>query len=259
MFTRPPTLPSMYQLTFRLDQAAALGLGLATNCLALWESILALEASPDNPATEPFPVLVYGGSTATGTMTIQLLRLSGLDPITTCSPRNFDLVRRYGASAVFDYADPDAADKIRKHTGGQLRHVLDCFADPESIACSYASIARTGGRYVSLEHCAEELRTTRRHAVKTDFPIVLEIFGKAVQIMPAGGGCYERPASEAKHAAAVRWFRMFQRLLDEGKLTALPTQELHGGLEGNPRWVATVEVGARVGEEIDGYPLRECE
>lgn len=46
-------------------------------------------------------MLVYGGSTATGTIATQLLELSGYDPIATCSPRNFDLVRSRGASAVF--------------------------------------------------------------------------------------------------------------------------------------------------------------
>jgi NADPH:quinone reductase-like Zn-dependent oxidoreductase len=32
-------------------------------------------ASPEHPAEKPFDVLVYGGSTASGTMAIQLLKL----------------------------------------------------------------------------------------------------------------------------------------------------------------------------------------
>jgi NADPH:quinone reductase-like Zn-dependent oxidoreductase len=87
-----------------IEEAATLGTGLSTNLLSLWHSAaLGLSATPEQPAGKPFPVLVHRGSTATGTLAIQLLRLSGLDPIATCSARNFDLVRGYGASAVFDY------------------------------------------------------------------------------------------------------------------------------------------------------------
>ena len=61
----PPLMP--------MEEAATLGVGVFTAGLALYRS-LALP-TPDCPATQPFPVLVYGGSTATGTMAIQFLRL----------------------------------------------------------------------------------------------------------------------------------------------------------------------------------------
>lgn len=53
------------------------GTSLCTLALALWGS-LNLEGTPDRPleSSRPSPyVLVYGGSTATGTMALQLLRL----------------------------------------------------------------------------------------------------------------------------------------------------------------------------------------
>jgi NADPH:quinone reductase-like Zn-dependent oxidoreductase len=101
----PPNLP--------IEQAATFGTGLSTNLLSLWHpAALALGATPEKPAEKSFPVLVHGGSTATGTLAIQLLRLSGLEPIVTCSPHNFDLVRGYGASAVFDYARPSKLKEI---------------------------------------------------------------------------------------------------------------------------------------------------
>lgn len=56
------------------EEAAAIGgAGPATIAIALYDS-LGLKATPANPAEKPFPVLVYGGSTATGTMAIQILR-----------------------------------------------------------------------------------------------------------------------------------------------------------------------------------------
>lgn len=56
--------------------AATMGTPLLTSCLSLWGS-LRLLASPAHPVEDGGggPVLVYGGSTATGGMAIQLLKL----------------------------------------------------------------------------------------------------------------------------------------------------------------------------------------
>lgn len=60
--------------SFPLEAAATLGCALLTSCIALW-SALGIAATPQAPAEEAVPVLVYGGSTASGTMAVQLLRL----------------------------------------------------------------------------------------------------------------------------------------------------------------------------------------
>lgn len=56
-----------------IRQAAALGIGVATIGYALYRS-LRIPGHPDRPAEKPAVVLVYGGSTASGTMAIQLIR-----------------------------------------------------------------------------------------------------------------------------------------------------------------------------------------
>lgn len=58
------------------EQAAGMGCGLFTSTIALWGS-LGLQFTPQNPANtkECILILVYGGSTASGTMAIQLLKL----------------------------------------------------------------------------------------------------------------------------------------------------------------------------------------
>lgn len=211
-----------------IEQAASFPVGLITSLLSLWDpSALALKANPDQPivSEKPTPVLVYGGSTATGTLAIQLLRLSGYNPIATCSPRNFELVRSYGASAVFDYVRPNVAEEIKKHTNGALQYAYDCIADLDSVTHCYAALGRVGGRYVSLELVPEELRT--RRAVHAEFVLAYEAFGEAVKLSKG----YNRLANKEKLRFAADWIRVFQRLLDQGALKPHPTKKLEGGLE----------------------------
>lgn len=231
-----------------IQAAATLGTALATCLLALWDSdALGLAATPDSPdpAQPPVPVLVYGASTATGTMAVQLLRLSGLDPVATCSPHNFELVRSRGAGAVFDYAAEDVAAAIREHTGGRLRYALDCIGDAESVACCYGAIQRAGGRYAALEHVDEEL-LRRRRAVKASFVMAPEAYGDEVKLP----GAYGRPARAEKRQLAVRFFAIFQKLLDEGKLETHPVEMLQSGLEGVIKGLSMLKTGAVSGKKL---------
>ncbi|KAI3394644.1 hypothetical protein diail_2454 [Diaporthe ilicicola] len=214
-------------------RAATVGTPLLTSCLSLWGSALGLSASPAHPAAEGgglgSPVLVYGGSTATGSMAIQLLKLSGYDPITTCSSRNFDLVKSFGASAAFDYTQQQGGDlgtQIRAHTKGRLRHALDCITDQASVACCYAALGRPGGRYASLEACAPEWRT--REAVRAAFVMMHEAFGSEVAL---GQGEYWRAANPQARRLAADMYRVMQDLLDGGRIRPHPAEVVGRGLE----------------------------
>lgn len=225
----PLTMRLSPTLNLMPEQAATFATSLATCTLAFWsaDALALLPSTPERPREKPLPVLVYGGSTATGTIAIQLLRLSGMDPITTCSPHNFSLVRSRGAAAVFDYSDPDTPAAIKKYTGGQLKHVLDCISDTQSVEACFGAIARVGGQYVSLELVPDELLAKRR-AVRARLVMAFEILGEEVKL-PGG---YGKPADPAKRELAVRSFAIFQRLLNEGKLMPHPTQSVSGGLDG---------------------------
>ena len=174
-----------------LTDAATPRVAVCTCILSLWDDEMlglafnsnmaasGVETENDAPSLPP-SALMYGGSLATGTITIQMLKISELDVITICSPRNFKLVRAGGASTVWYYADPSTTTAIRTHTQGRLKYVLDCISDTESVTCCYATIGRAGGRYESLEFVPDELLRKRR-AVRSSFVMAAEIYGDEVK------------------------------------------------------------------------------
>jgi NADPH:quinone reductase-like Zn-dependent oxidoreductase len=85
-----------------------------------------------------------------------------LNPITVCSPHNFDLAKSYGATAVFDYKQPSCIEDIWKHTRNSLKYVLDCVSEPETMEFCYKCFGRTGGKYSALEPYPELFHTRPR-------------------------------------------------------------------------------------------------
>ncbi|KPM36008.1 hypothetical protein AK830_g10560 [Neonectria ditissima] len=230
-----------------LAQAAALGTGLTTGCLALHSLGFEFRVAGTGSSVSfgaGVPVLVYGASTASGTMAIQLLKLIGCDPIGVCSPRNFELAKSYGASAVFDYKTASAAEDIKEHTRGELRHALACITDEASIACCEAAIGPSGGHLVLLEDVEDEWKT--RDDVTVDFILALEAFGHEVELP----GEYWRAANPAKHDMTVRCFAAIQTLLDEGRIRAHPTEIVGNDFESILKGMGQLESGSISGKKL---------
>lgn len=83
------------------------------------------------------PVLVLGGATAVGTMTIQLLKLkyNAEHVVATCSPRSSDYVKSFGADETIDYTS-DLQGKLRNYASsqGKFCSILDAVGGRE-VAC----------------------------------------------------------------------------------------------------------------------------
>src|SRR5262245_28814701 len=105
---------------------------------------------PGTPTKEPYPILIYGGSSAMGVTGIQFAKLSGLTVVATCSPRNFDYVKSLGADAVFDYNSPTAIDDIRAFTDGKLRLAWDCISLKATAEFCARCMADGEGEYSAL-------------------------------------------------------------------------------------------------------------
>ena len=138
------------------EVGASMPLRVATAAMALFHS-LGLPPSLLQPKQEQqqqeqekeIDVLVYGGATSTGTLAIQLLKVCGVRVITTCSPRNFEMVKGYGAAVCFDYNDPQCGQEIRKATGNALEYALDCITEESTMKICYEALGRCGGKCMS--------------------------------------------------------------------------------------------------------------
>ncbi|KAJ5416338.1 oxidoreductase-like protein [Penicillium cf. griseofulvum] len=133
------------------EEASTLGVGITTVGQGLYQSLELPWPSTTSTTTDDSPaILIYGGSTATGTLAIQFAKLSGFKVLATASPHNFDLLRSLGADEVFDYHSPTVGAKIRAATNDRLTHVFDCIASESSVAISAEAISSAGGTYSSL-------------------------------------------------------------------------------------------------------------
>lgn len=203
-------------------------------------------AAPKSPY-----VLVYGGSTASGTMAMQLLRQAGYQPVAACSPENFALAAKYGADACFDYKSAACAADIKAYTQGRLRYALDCITDTRSVAVCEAALGRGGGRYVGLEALpAEVLAGTaglRARSVRWTWVLGISLIGRG-DALPEP---YRFPYRQERRDWGQRWFQgPVQRLIDGAAVRSHPIKVMPGGLEGIPEGVYRLQKGLVRGEKL---------
>jgi NADPH:quinone reductase-like Zn-dependent oxidoreductase len=85
-------------------------------------------------------ILIWGGATAAGILSIQLAKLAyGLKVITTASPKNAEFLKSIGADHVLSYHDSDVVDQIRNIAKGDIKYAIDTVAAPESFQALYDS------------------------------------------------------------------------------------------------------------------------
>lgn len=103
------------------EEAAVIPLGLVTAIAALFETDQLGLQLPSEPRGEKSnqTVLIWGGSTSVGCNAIQLAVAAGYDVVSTASPKNFDFVKKLGASQVFDYNSPTVVADILAALQGQ--------------------------------------------------------------------------------------------------------------------------------------------
>ncbi|RDW95056.1 hypothetical protein BP5796_00819 [Coleophoma crateriformis] len=106
---------------------------------------------PSDPSEPALPttdtILIWGGSSAMGSLTISYAKKAGLTVITTCSSHNFDLVKSLGADYVFDHKRPQGdvvADLVKTMKEvGVPKYWFDTISLPASMAPLVEVISQT--------------------------------------------------------------------------------------------------------------------
>ncbi|KAF9465716.1 chaperonin 10-like protein [Collybia nuda] len=223
--------------TLSFEDAAGIGLAGFTACQALWQNQDL--PTPLNPTSNPFPILIWGGASAVGQYAVQLAKLSGLQVITTASPKNHELLKGLGADAVFDYRDPEVSNKIRQFSGDKLAHAVDCIATGDTPALVSTSFGSDGG-YVALVMPGDIPRTD----VKGEFSLVYTLFGKAFDFpMPY-------PAYPKHFELGKKFGIILNSLLRDERLKTTPVKLVPNGLVDAQKWIQYQKDGNVSAEKI---------
>ncbi|KAL1966216.1 hypothetical protein VTN77DRAFT_4768 [Rasamsonia byssochlamydoides] len=142
----PEHIVSPIPSSLSYEAAAVLPLGVSTAAVGLFQKdFLNLQrpSIPSKPTGQT--LLVWGGSSSVGSNTIQLAVHAGYEVITTASPRNFDYVKKLGASEVFDYHSPTVVnDLVTALQGKKLAGAYDAIGVFHIIA---DVLTRLGGNH----------------------------------------------------------------------------------------------------------------
>jgi len=217
------------------EDASTLGVGLTTVAQGLYQE-LGLPLPPAK-VQEPTLVLIYGGSTATGTLAIQYAKQSGCEVIATASPQNFDLLRKLGADQVFDYKEADVGDKIRKATNDKLKLVFDCISEGSSLAITAAAISSSGGHMSVLL----PVKDYPRDNVKINHTMAYTALGEKYDD--------QRGANQTDYEFGAKFWKQAEDWLHSGKIKTHPIK-VRNGLAGVPQGLQDLKEGKVSGVKL---------
>ncbi|KAG0650910.1 ACT-toxin biosynthesis S2 [Hyphodiscus hymeniophilus] len=193
------------------EEASTLGVGITTVGQGLYQSLqLPL---PSKPSTEKTALLIYGGSTATGSLAIQYAKLSGLTVIVTCSSHNFDYVKRLGADAAFDYKEPTCSQQIKDYSGDSIRYAFDCISEGSSVSITVSSMSPSGGVYSTLLPVSEDEVRGINPKVQTKHTLGYTVVGEAFKFGPQ-----DFPAMPENFEFGKMFWELSKDLLESGKV-----------------------------------------
>lgn len=203
--------------------AAVYGVSASTAMLALNKSLeLPWPSTEHSARMTNNTLLVYAGSTSAGLFCIQVAKASGWTVVTTASPRSFDLVRRYGADAVYDYSSKTLASDILS-SYPHISSAVDCISEGKSTGICAEVLAKNGGKVVTLLNRGE----SKTEGVTYELVLLYTVYGKAFQWLPPMGPKFEATPEHRE------WYARFCDKLPglTGPLRPIPVTLSEGGLE----------------------------
>lgn len=134
-------------MSFASASVLPLAISTAATCLFKKET-LALPMPSSTPPSTNKSVLVWGGSSSVGAVAIQLAVAAGVKVVSTASKHNLDKLKGLGATAAFDYKDPNVTqDILAALEGTEFAGVCDAVG---AVSAWAPVSAKLGGRYGSV-------------------------------------------------------------------------------------------------------------
>ena len=168
------------------EAAAVVPLGCSTAAAGLFEDALLNLRYPTEPAAPSTgqTVLIWGGASSVGSNAIQLAVAAGYSVITTASSKNFDYVKKLGASEVFDYRSPTVVeDLVATFQEKTIAGALDCIGAGGWAGC-ISVVSRSSGR--------KFVATTKRGFPDPPEGVVIKhIFATTIRDNPVGQAVYQ--------------------------------------------------------------------
>ena len=114
---------------------------------ALFNATLNL-ARPDfsgEPQSQGKKILIYGGTSSIGSLSVQYLKQAGYDVVTTTSPQHKHFVSQLGASQIVDHTQLVETVSKELISAGPYEIVLDTISTAETIKLNAEVVAAHGG------------------------------------------------------------------------------------------------------------------
>ncbi|KAK0641868.1 chaperonin 10-like protein [Cercophora newfieldiana] len=205
-------------------QGATLATSTGTAALILYDLLsIPLPSLTTGPSITGIPptLLVWGGSSAIGTMAIQLAKLSGVQNIiAAASGKHHGRLRSLGATTVVDYSSPSAVEDVVAaiEKGGREAplYVVDPVSSPKSAAPVVEVLKRVGAG------SGTKVANTLPWPAGLDVPEGVQVSGVAAQDL---WGRREDLATWLFGEALPKW-------LGEGEIVPVKARVVEGGLKG---------------------------
>jgi hypothetical protein len=104
---------------------------------------------PLHPSPNGKKMLIWGGSTAMGAVSISYAKQAGLTVISTSSPHNFPLLKELGADHIFDHSDKNTVEKIRELF--PIDYWFDTVSLPDSLSTIIEILSSPGKDVVQAD------------------------------------------------------------------------------------------------------------
>lgn len=143
---------------------------------------------------------------------------------TTCSPHNFDLVKSYGADAVYDYHSKSALEDIKRDYPN-LNRAFDGISLKESTSFCASAVEKSGGKVVVL---LDTVKAGKRPGVEIIYLLVYTLLGEPFAFVKPIGPSFK--AKPADREALEKFYKNLPALVE--KVRPPPIEVVLGGLGG---------------------------